>query len=123
MEAALTFISRFCRQPDKVPSRLVAMCHVKIFPFSLFPMESIITQLTQQEVWEGFLAYRLKKGRFNWREFEEADDFVGYEQYLPLATKVAKAKIWAFHKRKSSTRWEQAKNVWCIVFHLMKYCC
>ena len=55
-------------------------------------MESIITQLTQQEVWEGFLAYRLKKGRFNWREFEEADDFVGYEQYLPLATKVAKGE-------------------------------
>lgn len=55
-------------------------------------MESIIIQLTQQEVWEKFLAYRLKKGRFNWREFEEADDFVGCQQYLPLAMKVAKGE-------------------------------
>lgn len=51
-------------------------------------MESIITQLTDQGVWEEFLAYRLMKGRFNWREFNEADDFVGKELYLPLATKI-----------------------------------
>ena len=55
-------------------------------------MESIITQLTQQEVWEEFLAYRLKKGRFNWHEFVEADSFVENEQYLPLATKVTEGE-------------------------------
>ena len=51
-------------------------------------MESIITQLTCQETWEAFLAYRLMKGRFNWHEFDEADAFVEREDYLPLATKI-----------------------------------
>ncbi|MCR5013790.1 MAG: reverse transcriptase/maturase family protein [Bacteroidales bacterium] len=48
-------------------------------------MESVITQLKQQEVWEEFLAYRLRKGRFNWHEFDEADKFVGEQEYLGLA--------------------------------------
>ena len=52
-------------------------------------MESIITQLTHQETWEAFLAYRLMKGRFNWHEFDEADAFVEREDYLPLVTKIA----------------------------------
>ena len=39
-------------------------------------MESILTQLTRQEAWEEFLAYRLMKGRFNWHAFDEADRFV-----------------------------------------------
>lgn len=51
-------------------------------------MNSIVTQLTQQKVWEEYLAYRLIKGRFNWHEFEEADTFVEKESYLPLATKI-----------------------------------
>ena len=78
-EAALTFISRFCRQPAKVSSRRFAIMRIQnSSPFSLFlfAMESIIAQLTQQEVWEEFLAYRLRKGRFNWHEFKEADAFV-----------------------------------------------
>ncbi len=52
-------------------------------------MESIITQLTRQETWEAFIAYRLMKGRFNWHEFDEADAFVEREEFLPLATKLA----------------------------------
>ena len=49
----------------------------------------ILSQLTRQETWEEFLAYRLMKGRFNWHEFDEADAFVEHEDYLPLATKIA----------------------------------
>ncbi|MBO4486293.1 MAG: hypothetical protein J5734_04060 [Prevotella sp.] len=52
-------------------------------------MESILTQLTRQETWEEFLAYRLLKGRFNWHEFDEADSYVDREDYLPLAQKIA----------------------------------
>lgn len=51
-------------------------------------MESIITQLADQGKWEEFLAYRLQKGRFNWREFKEADAFVAQEQYLPLVQRM-----------------------------------
>ena len=53
---------------------------------------SILSQLTQQETWEEFLAYRLMKGRFNWHEFNEADAFVEREDYLPLATKIAEGE-------------------------------
>ena len=52
-------------------------------------MESILTQLTRQETWEEFLAYRLMKGRFTWHEFDEADSYVEREDYLPLAQKIA----------------------------------
>ena len=55
-------------------------------------MESILNQLTQQETWEKFLAYRLMKGRFNWHEFYEADAFVEKEDYLPLANKIAEGE-------------------------------
>ena len=55
-------------------------------------MDSIISQLTQQETWEEFLAYRLRKGRFNWHEFNEADIFVEREAYLPLAMKIAQGE-------------------------------
>ena len=55
-------------------------------------MESIITQLTCQETWEEFLAYRLMKGRFNWHEFDEADAFVEREDYLSLANKIAEGE-------------------------------
>ena len=55
-------------------------------------MESIITQLTRQETWEAFLAYRLLKGRFTWHEFDEADCFVEQEKYLHLAEKIAQGE-------------------------------
>ena len=53
---------------------------------------SVITQLTQQETWEEFLAYRLQKGRLNWHEFDEADAFVEQQQYLPLALRIAQGE-------------------------------
>ena len=52
----------------------------------------ILSQLTRQETWEEFLAYRLLKGRFNWHEFDEADAFVEREDYLPLAKKIAEGE-------------------------------
>ena len=55
-------------------------------------MESIITQLGSPEAWEAFLAYRLKKGRLNWREFDEADNYVAEEQYRPMAEKIARGE-------------------------------
>lgn len=51
-------------------------------------MSSIIQQLSSQAVWEDFLAYRLEKGRFNWREFEQADNFVAREEYLPAVERI-----------------------------------
>ena len=55
-------------------------------------MESILTQLTRQETWEEFLAYRLMKGRFTWHEFDEADRFVEQEAYLYLAQRIAQGE-------------------------------
>lgn len=52
-------------------------------------MESIIDQLSRQEVWEEFLAHRLMKGRFTWHGFDEADTYVAQEAYLPLARRLA----------------------------------
>lgn len=51
-------------------------------------MGGIIEQLASQQVWEEFLAYRLKKGRFNWRGFDDADLFVERGEYLPVAEKI-----------------------------------
>ena len=51
-------------------------------------MDSIITQLTRQEAWEEFLAYRLLKGRFTWHDFKDADNFVEQEKYLHLGQKI-----------------------------------
>lgn len=102
-EAALTFISRFCRQPAKVSSRRFAIMRIQnSSPFSLFlfAMESIIAQLTQQEVWEEFLAYRLRKGRFNWHEFKEADAFVEDQKYLAVAQRLAQGKSLGIPQKK-----------------------
>ena len=52
-------------------------------------MESILLQLVDDAAWERFLAHRLRKGRFNWRSFEEADAFVGDRQYLTVARELA----------------------------------
>ena len=50
---------------------------------------TILQDLTLQETWEAFLAYRLMKGRFTWHEFVDADTYVEREEYLPLAQKIA----------------------------------
>ena len=49
-------------------------------------MDGILGQLADQAVWEDFLAHRLVKGRFTWRVFEDADNYVAQEQYLPVAS-------------------------------------
>ena len=74
----------------------------KPFPFFifLFLMTSIITQLTRQDVWEEFLAYRLLKGRFNRHEFKEADSFVEREDYLPLAQKIVQGTCLGIPQKK-----------------------
>ena len=92
MEAALPAMM-FCRQRGKVSSRDPQFCGFKTVPlFLFFIMESILTQLTRQETWEAFLAYRLLKGRFTWHEFKEADSYVEREAYLPLAQKIAQGE-------------------------------
>jgi len=48
----------------------------------------ILEELSQQVTWEEFLTYRLRKGRFNWHEFEVADSFVSEMQYLPLVERM-----------------------------------
>ncbi len=62
--------------------------------------QSILTQLTRQETWEEFLAYRLLKGRFTWHEFDEADSFVEQETYLHLAQKIAQGEGLGIPKKK-----------------------
>lgn len=91
-EAALPAYT-FCRQQGKVSSREPQFCGFKTIPlFLYFMMESILTQLTRQNTWEEFLAYRLLKGRFTWREFDEADRFVEQEAYLHLAQRIAQGE-------------------------------
>ena len=63
-------------------------------------MESIITQLTRQDVWEEFIAYRLLKGRLTWHEFDEADVFVEQRKYLPLAQRLAEGEGLGLPKKK-----------------------
>ena len=48
-------------------------------------MSSILEELSGQGAWEEFLAYRLKKGRFNWRGFEQADAYVASRAYASIA--------------------------------------
>ena len=55
-------------------------------------MDSIISQLALQEVWEEFLAHRLLKGRFDWHGFDEADSFVASGQYLDTARRLAQGE-------------------------------
>lgn len=55
-------------------------------------MVSIITQLGKPEAWEEFLAYRLRKGRYNWHDFDKADTFVEEEQYRSLAARIARGE-------------------------------
>ena len=55
-------------------------------------MDSILSLLSEQRVWEDFLAYRLLKGRFNWYEFEEADTYVGEKQYLDVVERLRRGE-------------------------------
>ena len=55
-------------------------------------MESIISQLADQQPWEELLAQRLLRGCFTWRGFEEADAFVGEQKYLNVAQRIAQGE-------------------------------
>ena len=46
-------------------------------------------QIMSQGVWDDFLAHRLRKGRFTWHSFEEADEFVDSESYLPVVSRLS----------------------------------
>jgi len=79
-------------------------------------MDSILAQLTRQETWEEFLAYRLMKGRFNWHEFDEADNYVEREQYLPLARKIAQGGSLGIPRKKIVNKMGTGKKrvVYCF---------
>ena len=53
-------------------------------------MSGILSELSRQECWEIFLSDRLMKGRFSWISFQEADSFVGTEQFRELAQRIIK---------------------------------
>lgn len=55
-------------------------------------MESIIAQLADQKAWEELLARRLLKGCYTWHGFEEADRFVGDQEYLRVAQRIAQGE-------------------------------
>ena len=55
-------------------------------------MEGILGLLDSQAVWEEFLAHRLVKGRFTWREFDDADTFVAEEKYVPVSRSFIEGK-------------------------------
>ena len=63
-------------------------------------MESIITQLANQAVWEQLLARRLMKGCYTWHEFDEADSFVAEEQYQAVAERIAKGEPLGIPRKK-----------------------
>ena len=73
-------------------------------------MESIITQLADQQTWEEFLAYRLQKGRFTWREFDKADTFVAQEQYIPLASQLINGGSLSFPQKKTINKMGTGKK-------------
>lgn len=61
----------------------------KPLPFFFFmPMESLIKNLTGQQIWEEFLAYRLKREYFNWADFVSVDNIIEKELYLPFVQKI-----------------------------------
>ena len=55
-------------------------------------MESIVDQLSQQAVWEEFLAHRLLQGRYTWHEFDDADTFVATEAYLQTVERLRRGE-------------------------------
>ncbi len=55
-------------------------------------MSSIIQQLSNQQIWEEFLAYRLQKGRLNWREFDRLDFFVESQQYSTVVNRLMRGE-------------------------------
>lgn len=73
-------------------------------------MESIVTQLYEQDTWEEYIAYRLMKGRFNWHEFYEADNFVAQGQYQQLAQKIMQGEGLGMPTKKMVNKMGSAKK-------------
>ena len=57
---------------------------------------NILEELSHQSTWEEFLTYRLRKGRFNWHEFDVADTFVSEKQYLPVVERMLRGEGLSF---------------------------
>ena len=53
---------------------------------------NILEELSHQLTWEEFLTYRLRKGRFNWHEFDVADTFVSEKLYLPVVERMLRGE-------------------------------
>ncbi len=62
-------------------------------------MNSLIEQLSSEQAWEEFLAYRLAKRRFKWHEFDEADLFIEGKTYLPVVEHILNDGLGIPHKQ------------------------
>lgn len=65
----------------------------------MYAMSSLIDQLTSEQAWEEFLAYRLTKRRFKWHEFDEADIFIEDKAYLPIVEQLLSNGVGIPHKQ------------------------
>ena len=59
----------------------------------------ILQQITEEKVWENFLAHRLIKGRFNWHLFEKADSYVENHDYIKVAQSISEGAPLGFPTR------------------------
>jgi RNA-directed DNA polymerase len=73
-------------------------------------MESIIDLLSQQAVWEEFLAHRLLQGRYTWHEFDAADTFVGSEAYLQTVERLQRGEGLGIPQKKTVNKMGTGKK-------------
>ena len=60
------------------------------FPFFVFMSKSIIEKLQDQQTWEEYLAYQLRKDRLDWDDFETCDRYVEDMEFAPVAAKAVR---------------------------------
>ena len=73
-------------------------------------MESIIAQLADQKAWEELLARKLLRGFYTWRGFEEADRFVGEQEYLRVAQRIAQGESLGIPVKKTINKFGSNKK-------------
>lgn len=73
-------------------------------------MESIIAQLADQKAWEELLARKLLRGFYTWRGFEEADRFVGEQEYLRVAQRIAQGESLGIPAKKTVNKFGSTKK-------------
>jgi len=73
-------------------------------------MDSLLDQLSRQEVWEEFLAHRLMKGRFTWHAFEDADAYVAGEAFRPAAERLIRGESPGIPERKAINKMGSGKK-------------